>query len=554
MRRAGLEPFGGPIRTKPDTWANPGRWQREAVRTGKRIKIFSCSMSDFFHVGADQWRAEAWDVIRACPDLIWQILTKRHDRIADHLPSDWGDGWPNVWLGITVERQDRMARLDTLLQIPAVVRWVSAEPLLGPLDFCGRLGPNKVQWVIDGCEQAGKKIRRPMDLAWCRAIRDQCEAAGVAYWHKQYYAGNQIIGDGLLDGKKCQHFPNVVKGEKSMSIITIQPNEPDDLHSQFAAAFAEVWDEADTPDEEPEEAEEIEEPNLLQNIAKRLDVIKTGVQALIEHYTPALFVYGPPGHGKSHAIMRTLDAMLGHNNWQQGKYITAKRLVMELAAHPDKVHFFDDTRNLFRDSRGLDVLLPACGAPNGRPRMVSWKTAQENITFPFSGGIIFAANHDLRKDSGPMGALASRLMPLEWRLSKAEVAAMIWAIAAQGGMVKDQYVTPDECIQVASFLFGLPPEQQTQIELRFFCDHALPAFAQWRQGHSLAHWQDVIRSKLRSKPVVESRADRLARERQIAVEVRQQGGTIAEQLARWKVRTGLNKDAYYARLREAGMR
>lgn len=81
-------------RTK--TWGEPLQWQRDAAAAGATKMVFTCSWSDWFHEDADAWREEAWTVIRRCPHLHFQILTKRHERIADHLPPDWGTGYPNV--------------------------------------------------------------------------------------------------------------------------------------------------------------------------------------------------------------------------------------------------------------------------------------------------------------------------------------------------------------------------------------------------------------------------------------------------------------------------
>jgi len=86
MKWAGKEPFNGPIRTKD--WSKPLRWNRKAAITGERPRIFTCSMSDFFHPGADEWRSEAWEIIRASQNLVWLILTKRPELIPDRLPSD----------------------------------------------------------------------------------------------------------------------------------------------------------------------------------------------------------------------------------------------------------------------------------------------------------------------------------------------------------------------------------------------------------------------------------------------------------------------------------
>ena len=162
-------------------------------------------MSDFFHSRADRWRRDAWEVIRSCPRIDWLILTKRPQRIANHLPNDWGSGYRNVWLGVTVESQEFLKRIGSLLDIPAAIRFVSAEPLLERIDFRPYL--SEIDWVITGCENAGVKKRRPMNLDWVRSVRDQCADAVVPHFFKQYYIGNQIQSDGLLDGEVCQQWP-----------------------------------------------------------------------------------------------------------------------------------------------------------------------------------------------------------------------------------------------------------------------------------------------------------------------------------------------------------
>ncbi len=207
MKRGGHEPFNGPMRTK--NWSNPTRWNRKAEVNGQRLRIFTCSMSDFFHKSADAWRGDAWQVIRECKSLDWLILTKRPDLIADRLPLDWGDGYPNVWLGTTAGCRSSLPRVETLVGIPAAIRFVSAEPLLEELDFRPYL--DSLNWVITGCERAKKGERRPMELDWVRSIDAQCAAFGVPHFFKQYYFEDSGLPreDGILDGKTLQSWPEL---------------------------------------------------------------------------------------------------------------------------------------------------------------------------------------------------------------------------------------------------------------------------------------------------------------------------------------------------------
>lgn len=211
LGRTSIEPFNGPVRAK-STWGYPRKWNKKAKDAGVKRRVFSCSLSDFFHPGADPWRDEAWSLIKETTNLIYLILTKRPEHIQERLPSDWNEGYDNVWLGVTMGHPHSGYRLDYLREIKAKVKFVSAEPLLDRLDFRGNL--HWIDWIITGCEQTSKDKRRKMDIDWVRDIDQQCREAGVAHYFKQYYAvenGEEVgrpLTDGLLDGEKRQAWPN----------------------------------------------------------------------------------------------------------------------------------------------------------------------------------------------------------------------------------------------------------------------------------------------------------------------------------------------------------
>ena len=169
------------------TFDDPLRWT-----TPRRI--FTCSWSDWFIEDADPWREEAWQVVRQSPHHTFQILTKRPERILGALPQDWGTGWPNVWVGVSIETQQFIHRKETLQSIPSSLRFISAEPLLGPIEFGELKG---IHWVITGGESGPKA--RPMDPAWARSIRKQCAASKVTFFHKQN-GGTRIV-DGAWGGR-----------------------------------------------------------------------------------------------------------------------------------------------------------------------------------------------------------------------------------------------------------------------------------------------------------------------------------------------------------------
>lgn len=144
-----------------------------------------------------------WPLIRATPNLTWQLLTKRADRIAECLPDDWGEGYPNVWLGVSVENTDYVWRTEQLRNVPARVRFVSYEPALGPIHDAIDL--REIHWLIYGGESGPG--RRSDDDAWSTGIAELCHANDTAFFFKQRSAG--LPGCGTMpDGSVPREFPS----------------------------------------------------------------------------------------------------------------------------------------------------------------------------------------------------------------------------------------------------------------------------------------------------------------------------------------------------------
>lgn len=172
-------------------WNDPIRWNEKAEKAGERRRVFCASMSDIFEDrrDLDPWREKVWDVIEKTPWLDWMLLTKRPEAISRLIRPAWKTApRKNVWLGTTTENQRRAdERIPLLFETPASVYWISAEPLLGPIDF-GKFWksestPHGIDWVIVGGE-SGIGARR-MDPAWARDVLAQCRNAGASYHFKQ---------------------------------------------------------------------------------------------------------------------------------------------------------------------------------------------------------------------------------------------------------------------------------------------------------------------------------------------------------------------------------
>lgn len=263
--------FGGPryavgadaLRLDEAALLLPRRWV-------KPRRVFVCSMTDLFEERvSDEWLDRVFAAMALAPQHQYQLLTKRADRMFRYLRDLYNgaravcgaateirdsfvgglmvcmahrtlpnslkrkdrppyDPWPFVWCGVSVENQVRAEeRIPWLLRTPAAVRFLSIEPLLGPVDVSPWLATGQIHWVITGGESGGPKDRRlvenigvvgwparqvyalkPHALDWLRTIRDQCRAAGVAYFHKQHGGPTPTAGGRLLDGREWSEWPD----------------------------------------------------------------------------------------------------------------------------------------------------------------------------------------------------------------------------------------------------------------------------------------------------------------------------------------------------------
>lgn len=226
------------LRTSAANWRLPLKWNRGAEKSGTRPRVFCASLADVFDEEAPElWRGELFNLIGQTPNLDWLILTKRPQNITPMMQSlDRGHRYfelqENVWLGTSVENQQTAdERIPELLKIPAAVRFLSCEPLLGEVDLneylgcgwdgeggwrncpqhlSGKIDCSGVDWVIVGGESGPNA--RPMHPDWVRSLRDQCQAANVPFLFKQWgeWLPGSHVGDKFTDAQlsniKCHLF------------------------------------------------------------------------------------------------------------------------------------------------------------------------------------------------------------------------------------------------------------------------------------------------------------------------------------------------------------
>lgn len=187
---------GFDLRLVPEKLTDPLGWKKPRL-------IFTCSMSDLFHENIpDDYISSVFKIMNKANWHTFQILTKRSKRLLELSPDLlWSR---NIWMGVSVENQENLTRVRDLSNVPAIVRFISLEPLLGPVE---NLPLSKIDWVIVGGESGHKA--RPMDLNWVRSIRDQCQSEKVPFFLKQLGGKQSKRGgnEAKIDGKLWHQLP-----------------------------------------------------------------------------------------------------------------------------------------------------------------------------------------------------------------------------------------------------------------------------------------------------------------------------------------------------------
>jgi protein gp37 len=206
-------PAGTRKRTSAANWQKPLAWNRAAEREGVRRRVFCASLADVFEDAPElsDWRADLFDLIEKTPALDWLLLTKRPENVLSMW--DYDDirfHGQNIWIGTSTENQERAnERIPELVQIPARVRFLSIEPMLGPVDIAAAMpeAGHMINWVICGGESGPHA--RPLHPGWVTDLRDQCNQTGIAFHFKQWGewlpAGQQGNGAGELPPSTQYH-------------------------------------------------------------------------------------------------------------------------------------------------------------------------------------------------------------------------------------------------------------------------------------------------------------------------------------------------------------
>jgi hypothetical protein len=306
-----------------------------------------------------------------------------------------------------------------------------------------------------------------------------------------------------------------------------------------------------------------EDQSHLETLEKKLQLIRDRVAAVVNGTATGFYLYGPGGVSKSYTVIEQLERM-------QADYVvfnsraTGRGLFNILRDHPDSIILLEDMERLFRDTGAQGVLRSALWGQQGRnrpgrqERRVTWTNPMESLPFVFTGGIIVTANRPL-DDRPELTAVKTRIAPMQFQPTQAEVRALMRKVAA-GGYVHEGFpVEPADCSKVCEFVLAECRGVDRPLDVRLLVN-AIGDYLQDTVFHSGCSWRDLIAARIRERPthfrdevVIGGREERLQRELNEAESICKEAKTREDRLRLWRERTGKSQASFYRRLAELGV-
>lgn len=288
--------------------------------------------------------------------------------------------------------------------------------------------------------------------------------------------------------------------------------------------------------------------------------LSSRVMQVVDGHGFGLYVYGRAGLSKTHTVTTTLEECGLTEDVEvipKNHVLTPRGMFDILEKNRNKTLVLDDVGWLFGKPNVLTLLLAALGPQKNGKRMVTYTTAREELSFEFTGSIIAISNLELKHGvpSDIREAVQSRMVSLNFNPSDASVRAKILDLAGNG--LKG--IAPETCIEIAHTMFEICDEFGERVNIRLFTQGAIQDYQHWDLRKPAEHWVDLLRSRIEEELIkkgtdpadIQGRSERIAAERQIAIEIEREGGSLDERLRMWNERTGKGRNAFYDRIREA---
>lgn len=291
------------------------------------------------------------------------------------------------------------------------------------------------------------------------------------------------------------------------------------------------------------------------DLMDQLKVLQDRVRACVHKKATGFYLYGRPGTSKTHTVRSLLDRLAVGHAYSNG-HLTPIGLFDLIDENRDRIIVLDDVSAIFNQPIALQLLLAALGSGHDATgvRIVRYRTAKEDRIVQFTGAIVALSNLALSgHHEAILPALRDRIQIIHYDPTDEQILALCRHIADRGHHGLD----PGECHKVLAFLQNRLEGHELRPSIRLFVDKALRDYDLWKSGCTETHWHDLISSTIRqeliqlTQPTTDlSRAERIAAEQRIALEIYREGDDAESRLEAWTERTGSGKSSFYRRIAE----
>jgi hypothetical protein len=292
-----------------------------------------------------------------------------------------------------------------------------------------------------------------------------------------------------------------------------------------------------------------EDETGLATLLPKHSLIRDRVRGVVQALHSGFYLFGEGGTSKSYTVIDELVKQKADYALHNSR-MTGRGLVDTLEKFPTSIHVIEDCESIFDDKRAWGVIRSSLWSQSKkRPqeRQITWRAFRTNIDFTFTGGIILIANKSL-EDLPELRALKTRITVLQLVATFGEIAALMRSVALEGFQYGMDFLTPQECMTVAEYVIERMRGLERSLDMRVYVN-GVKDFLQYKTGHSSTDWKDLIDTRLKETTVLrERRADAMAREAAVALEISQMLVPQKERERIWKERTGKSRRAYYRRL------